>query len=1047
MDLNSIAQSGVDPSTGKYLSTEERKEAFRKSLGKKPKSSYVNVRKNSALMKGNGEDGGSSGALMKRYNFEVIQKLTEVKKVADQLYKIKKDRTRLESKFVSTQRSAAEKEKKRLEESKMESGSDKPGKNIFKSFASKAAAKAGGGLFGILKALITYKILDWISKPENKQIVENFVKVFMGIFKFFSMYVGTMIDSLLGGFTRLFGGGSILERVFGGLQLIFGIFLFKGFTRVLNPLKLIGDIKWAIKNAKNFKDLFGSLFSKNLKGVGDAIKQIFPKTASIFKKGLQGALKRVFLKVFGKGIFTFLKPFVKTITRTIVRPLAKAVTKVPVIGTLLAIPINMFLGDPIDKAAVKAIGAGLGTFVVGALGSIVPGAGTVLGGIAGGLLGDFLAGWLYDTVLAPLGKTLFGGKKDQPQLNTGGIASGPDSGYDVTLHGTEAVIPLDKLKEIVLMPYKTVASILMGTTIAVLKSMGAVGSTMVPIAMQLFNPFIRVFGLSVETFSSGIGKGVDLLIPSASAKESGKPEDYLSKDTPTKPSAGGASTAPGDGTTPTDPGDAPGMSENTKGAPYDFVQTKLGASKQQWDIFRNTIAGIESGGKYDIAGGSGGHYDGRYQLGAAAKTDGARAAGLKDPGHGASARESFRKNADLQEKLFAGYTSANHNYLMGNRKYKDAPIERKLQILGYAHNQGMGGAENWLNTGQVGADGFGTKGTKYTDAIAANFRKANMTPKKGASTGGMIPLMKKGGEVEDPGLLRMFDKRGRDIKNTAPGRASGGIVQSAKKAVAEGKRGPASPPCASWVRMVLGMSGHPAAEKTTQKGDLDPDGTAYSGRNFAASFAGSDMGAVIRSQAALQPGDIVLHQNTYGSFTPGAVTHVSIASDKSGKILHQSTSGGAPKESGIWNFKAGVRLGGSGTVGSSDQGSGGTTGGSGGGGGSGNTKPPDPTIGDADLKMLFTMLTGKSDTPPPPQAPPSSPAPPAPKLPSPTPSKSTSLPSMSSQFTLDRKMSAAHGIQTPAVIVNSSTAFNGSAFTIDHLNNKTVSETANLNLL
>ena len=43
-------------------------------------------------------------------------------------------------------------------------------------------------------------------------------------------------------------------------------------------------------------------------------------------------------------------------------------------------------------------------------------------------------------------------------------------------------------------------------------------------------------------------------------------------------------------------------------------------------------------------------------------------------------------------------------------------------ILGYAHNQGMGGAEKWMTTGEVGADGFGTKGTKYTDMIAANFR-------------------------------------------------------------------------------------------------------------------------------------------------------------------------------------------------------------------------------------------------------------------------------------------------------------------------------------
>lgn len=158
------------------------------------------------------------------------------------------------------------------------------------------------------------------------------------------------------------------------------------------------------------------------------------------------------------------------------------------------------------------------------------------------------------------------------------------------------------------------------------------------------------------------------------------------------------------------------------------IVSSMGFTKEQWDIFRHTVAGIESGGKYDIKGGSGGHYDGRYQLGAAAKTDGARYAGIKNPGHDASAREKFRKDPKLQETLLAGYTKANHTYLMGVPAYKNASPERKLQILGYAHNQGMGGAENWIKTGKVGADGFGTKGTKYTDAIAKAFKSKGKTP-------------------------------------------------------------------------------------------------------------------------------------------------------------------------------------------------------------------------------------------------------------------------------------------------------------------------------
>jgi hypothetical protein len=152
---------------------------------------------------------------------------------------------------------------------------------------------------------------------------------------------------------------------------------------------------------------------------------------------------------------------------------------------------------------------------------------------------------------------------------------------------------------------------------------------------------------------------------------------------------------------------------------------EIGADLEQWNIYRNSVALIESNGNYSIPGGSGMHYDGRYQMGAAAKKDGSKVAGVDYPGHSddpnASARVNYRNNPELQETIFTGFTVANHRYLMGNPKYASASVERKLEILGYAHNQGMGNAENWLNTGQVGADGFGTKGTAYTDLIKKNF--------------------------------------------------------------------------------------------------------------------------------------------------------------------------------------------------------------------------------------------------------------------------------------------------------------------------------------
>lgn len=162
---------------------------------------------------------------------------------------------------------------------------------------------------------------------------------------------------------------------------------------------------------------------------------------------------------------------------------------------------------------------------------------------------------------------------------------------------------------------------------------------------------------------------------------------------------------------------------------YDIVAT-IGISRRDWDLYREEIAKIESAGSggYSAVGGTNSNYDGRYQLGSAAKQDGARIAGINNPGHTPAARESFRNSPEQQEILFAGYTVANFNYIKGaNNTFKNSSIEKQLEILGYAHNQGWAGANDYLKTGRVGADGFGTKGTEYSTAIATALQAQGRT--------------------------------------------------------------------------------------------------------------------------------------------------------------------------------------------------------------------------------------------------------------------------------------------------------------------------------
>ena len=140
------------------------------------------------------------------------------------------------------------------------------------------------------------------------------------------------------------------------------------------------------------------------------------------------------------------------------------------------------------------------------------------------------------------------------------------------------------------------------------------------------------------------------------------------------------------------------------------------------NIYEDEIGNIESKNRYNIKGGDGDAYDGRYQMGEAAKKDAGRALGITIA-HDTKSRKAFRNNPKLQDRAFKAYTELNHKELTRkSKKYRNMSPEEKLGILGYAHNQGATAAVEYLFTGQVGKDAFNTKGTKYTDAIRKAFK-------------------------------------------------------------------------------------------------------------------------------------------------------------------------------------------------------------------------------------------------------------------------------------------------------------------------------------
>ena len=151
-------------------------------------------------------------------------------------------------------------------------------------------------------------------------------------------------------------------------------------------------------------------------------------------------------------------------------------------------------------------------------------------------------------------------------------------------------------------------------------------------------------------------------------------------------------------------------------------------SDQNFGNYASSIAGLESGGEedpYSVMGGSNDHYVGKYQLGAAAITDASRFLGMEST----PSREEVRQNPELQERLFNAYTKVNHGTMERlSSAYRSMDPTEQQKYLGYAHNQGAGGALEYMNTGVVGRDGFGTAGTKYMTAVARGQGSNDWTP-------------------------------------------------------------------------------------------------------------------------------------------------------------------------------------------------------------------------------------------------------------------------------------------------------------------------------
>jgi len=345
--------------------------------------------------------------------------------------------------------------------------------------------------------------------------------------------------------------------------------------------------------------------------------------------------------------------------------------RIPVVGPMIVFALNALDPDiSLGEAAFKAVGTGLGEF----LGFAIPI--PVLGPIIGGLVGEVMGAAAYSLIVEK--DPAKAGQKIMDAVTATGKLLGPilDWGKGVVAKFFDALPKID-------LSYLGLGKVLDPT---------------------LLNPYSMLTEVPKALMSAFFGKDMK-------KEEAKKVESKSEPKTNINPNVSASSPE----------GYVSSLMPRSKASAF---YKAMGINEQIWKTYKDTIASIETSGfsladSYRAIGGSGDLYDGRYQMGKMARIDAAQALGIPTP-----SREELRNNAQLQEDMFLAYTYKNYTYMSGaSSQFDSASNIQKLQYLGYAHNQGHAFATDWLKTGVISSeDGFGTKGTKFTDKLAKTLK-------------------------------------------------------------------------------------------------------------------------------------------------------------------------------------------------------------------------------------------------------------------------------------------------------------------------------------
>jgi hypothetical protein len=359
-----VKEKAITISKEKLLNKESPKEngggLVKRSFGGLVKASSAITKKSVENLKSSEND--SSNLLSELVAIKSI--LESIKKVIDSQSAF--DKSEYDSRRKSLELSKRKQSESKLEEKKSDTGGKAP-----------SVSTPGIPFFERIKRFLLFTFLGSLANfafTHLPKIIDIITSIAKGIdstwevIKFAIISISTNFPKQIRFLARL------TRKLFGG------------------PVRLIGKIitKTGVF-AFNILKKAGSALLNLVKGPIETItKKILGNTA---KQAGKEAVKQTGKEVAKKSVSSGSG---KLLTR--LRAFSKVFKRVPVVGALIGIGIDLAMGESLDRAVVGAIGATIGSAIGGAIGTGVipiPIVGTAVGGVVGGAIGDWLAKKLY----------------------------------------------------------------------------------------------------------------------------------------------------------------------------------------------------------------------------------------------------------------------------------------------------------------------------------------------------------------------------------------------------------------------------------------------------------------------------------------------------------------------------------------------------------------------------------------------------------------------------------------------------------------------------